>query len=223
MWVPSTSRGLIVDWRRAVIPLSLGMLLAVWLVVRPPFWVMVLLALVLPAILLVGAIAVARQRPTFDKEFSRLLQRGDTPGLHTLIKKAWALRWFGPPGWSDEKRGLVASLEGDWALADRYLERAYVRADTGTQKTLLPALLRAKYENGLWDEAEQIARDLLGKTRYPGTPELFLGLILARQNDAQKDAIKLLQRAAETLGGPDRERALKAVKELRTGKRRARG
>jgi hypothetical protein len=214
MWVPSTSRDLIVDWRRAFIPISLGALLLVWLAARPPFWVMLILACVLPAALTVGAVLVSREKPAFDKEFSRLLQREDAPGLHALLRRLRALRWFGPPGFLDEKRGLVASLEGDWALADKYLERAYVRSDANTQKALLPAVLRAKFESGVYDEAETIARDLLGKTRYPGTPELFLGLILAQRDETRQDAKRLLERAAETLGGSDRERAEAAIKAI---------
>lgn len=214
MWVPSTSRGLVVDYRRALIPLSLGLLLLVWLLAHPPFWVMLVLACLLPGLLTFEWLAVVRQRPAFDKEFSRLLQRSDVPGLHGLIDRSWALRRFGAPGYMDEKRGLVASLEGDWLLADRFLERAFVKANGQTKRTLLPAVLRAKYENGMWDEAESIARELLGKTRFPGTPELFLGLILARRQAQRPEAMSLLERAAQTLGGPDRARAERALGEL---------
>ena len=121
---------------------------------------------------------------------------------------------MGTPGYIDEKMGLIASLEEDWVGAAERLERAYIRSPLVKKATLLPALLRVKYETGAWDEAAEIASDLTRIGDLTGTPELFLGLILCRRPKRREEGIELLEKAAEVLGGSDRQRAQRALAEL---------
>ena len=215
MWVPSRSVSLQIEVRRALIPVSCGMIVLVWLALTPPLWVMLLLASALPLVLLLGLLALRRQQPSFEREFSRLIQKEDADGLNALVASARAIRWFAPPGYIDAKRGLIAALHGDWPDAGILLERAYIRSREREREQLLPSILRAKYETGQWDEATEIARMVMDRSPMPGTAELFLGLISVRQPENRETGIALLEKAAESLGGEDRSRAVRALDEIR--------
>lgn len=214
MWVPSRSVGLQIEVRRALIPLSCGMIVLVWLALRPPLLVMLLLASALPLTLLMGLLALRRRQAPFEREFSRLIQKEDSDSLNALIAKSKAIRWFSPPGYIDAKRGLVAALQSNWPQAAILLERAYVRSREREREQLLPSILRAKYETGEWEEATEIAHMVIDRSPIPGTAELFLGLITVRQPENRTEGISLLKKAAESLGGEDRARAERALQEL---------
>lgn len=216
MWVPRSSPGLAIDHRRVLIPVSLAFLVLLYFLVTPPLWVMMLAALVLPAYLLGSAVYVARREQAFEREFNLLLQRRATTELRQLVARAGWLR-LAPPGTRDARLGLVALAAEDWGSAEEHLERAYILSSEGTmRRRMLPALLRAKYENGLWDEAREIAEDLVVRSEFPGTAELFLGLILVRDEETRERGVALLEEAARSLPGSDRERAERALAELRT-------
>jgi hypothetical protein len=214
MWVPSGSSGFKLELKRALIPLSLGAITIIYFVARPPLWALIALSLILPGYFVIERFVFQRLRPSFERSFSRRVQRGDVPGLTQVLSEARLLRWMGPPGYLAEKRGLVASIECDWSRAADLLEIAYTRQPSYRRGLLLPALLRAKYETGAWDEATQIAQDLMGLGDLTGTPELFLGLILCRKPQRKEEGIELLEKATEVLGGSDLARARRALEEL---------
>ena len=154
--------------------------------------------------------------PQLERSISVCLQRRDKGSLRRLLEEARLLRLLAPLGYFDAKRGMLATLEEDWERADELLERAYLRQSKKAQKeALLPAILRAKYESGAWEEAEEISAQLVGSARFPGTAHLFLGLIKARKPDERDQGIALLKQAVEVLSGEDRARAERALQELR--------
>lgn len=215
MWVPK-SNVLTIDLRSGLLPLSLGLLYLLHLLVAPPLAVMLLLCLVLPGLLILWAVYLHRALPQFERSISVCLQRRDKGSLRRLLEEARVLRLLAPLGYFDAKRGMLASLEEDWERADEFLERAYVRQSKRAQKeALLPALLRAKYESGAWEEAREIAAQLVSSARFPGTAHLFLGLIKVREPDERDQGVALLKRAVEILSGEDRARGERALQELR--------
>ncbi|MBN1944235.1 MAG: hypothetical protein JW797_01110 [Bradymonadales bacterium] len=214
MWVLSASDKWTVDFRRALLPGSLGLLLAIHLLFRPPLLLMLLLCALLPLYLVIERLLATQALQKLDREFSLLLTRQDIEGLKRLVKRAWWLRWFGPSGVLEEKKGLLALAEQNWDEANHQLEQAHARLDGRQRQRLLPPLLRARFEAGMWAEAEEIGRKLVGRGPFPTSAELFLGLILCRRPEERQEGIRLLRRARDTLGPEDRARAVKALEEL---------
>ena len=208
---------LTIEWRRGLLPLSLATIGVIYFTLHPPMWVLILLCCVLPSFLLAQGLYVRKHLPAFDRAFNLALQQGDPAALQRILDQAGPLTWSAPPGTFEEKRGLLATVKEDWERADDELERAWVRrSGRAARDALLPAILRAKYQLGEWDEAEQIADEVVTRAPFPGTPHLFLGLILARRDGRQDEAVALLREASQVLAGKDRERAMAALQELAT-------
>lgn len=217
MAVATTPPGLYYDVRRFLVPfgLSMGTITLIAFTARPPAFVLILMALVLPVYLVVDWTVLLRLCHQFEHQFVGLLQSNDVDGLKALLARSRLLRWMAPPSYIDVKRGLIALLDEDWPAALAHFERAERLTPAAFRAPLLPLLVRVKYENGLWDEAEALSRELVGTTDYPTSAELFLGLILVRRPEERAQGVRLLEAAAESLGGRDKARAEAALAEVR--------
>ena len=214
MWVPRSSPGPAISHRAALIVLSLTGLAALWVLAQPPMWVMFAVALVLPTAFFVEATWLRHRMEDFEPEFTLGLQRGDSAAMAQLLRQYRLFLRLAPPAYRHEKLGLAASLAEDWGEADVQLELAFHRRGHRNPRALLPAILRAKYENGLWNEAEEIAEELIAESPFAATAELFLGLILVRREGSAERGQELLESAAKVLAGADQARAQRAVEEL---------
>lgn len=214
MWVPKTNV-LTVNLRMALLPISLGVITLVYFRWRPNLLILGLLCAVLPVYLILEARYVASRRRTFERDFNLNLQRGDIGGLNSTLRRLGLFRWVAPPGFLEEKRGLVATLRKDWEKAEEHLERAYLKTASESQRNaLLPAILRVKYEIGSWEEAEQIGSQVVGQTPFATSSHLFLGLIKVRRPADRQEGIDLLNAAVEGLAGDDQARARAALNEM---------
>jgi len=199
----------------ALLPISLGIITLVYFKWRPSLLILGILCAVLPAYLVLEARYVANRRRVFERDFNLKLQRGDKEGLRSVLGELGLFRWVAPPGFLEEKRGLVATLEKDWEGAEEYLERAYLKTGNENQRqVLLPAILRVKYEIGSWEEAEEIGTQLVEQTPFATSSHLFLGLIKVRRPEERDEGVELLTAAAEGLAGDDQARARAALTEI---------
>lgn len=198
-WMPSSNRGLHVDLRRAVIPLSLAILAIMAFVLHVPVWLLVLSSLVVPAFYGWSAWYVHRKMRPFEAEFTGLLTRRDVDGLWHLYREAKLLRFLAPSWVMLSKLGLILSLRGDHKAANTVLEEAYELSPKTRRADLLGPIARTKYALGDFTSLKDIASQWKARSLFPGAANVYLAA--AYVEDPREDSAEAAQLLDEIRGG----------------------
>lgn len=207
--MPRDSRGLHVDGRRAIIPLSLTLLAVLWFAIEVPWWVLLPASLIVPVGYFVATLYVHRKWPAFESRFNQHLMAGDVDALWATYRDARWLRLLAPPYRAKSRLGLVLSLRGDFRRAEEVLESAWELAPKSRRGELLGPLARVKHELGEVEDLRALSEEWRVRSLFPGAANLYLAAAMLRdprETDVAR-AVELLDEAESGLSAADRERA----------------
>lgn len=202
----SSKSGLQIDWRRALLPLSLLALVLLYFFFRVPIWLLALFTLWIPLYYLVYPSYVRKRWSQFDKEFAAKFQKGQYKELLELYRDQWFLRKFGPKAEMLGKLALIYSAMDKYREAEQALERALDHAQPGQQQRLFFNLANVKFELSKYEDAEQIYRALKKGTPYSHSARTHLAMLDLKRGRHVDKARKLLQNERQNASGATRER-----------------
>lgn len=204
-WMPSGARSLRIDVRKAMIPISLGVLAILYFVLGVSLAIVAVLTLVVPGLYIGSAVYVRRQAPKFEAEFNRLLQAGDIKGLTAHYRGARLLRILAPEHWMLSRLGLILLLRGQHREAEGILEEAWEMAPKGWRQHLLGPLSRVKYELGEWEDLRALAEQWRQRSLFAGSANIYLAAALMERDPPQLErARELVDEARGSLGTSER-------------------
>lgn len=204
-WMPAGARTLRIDVRRALIPLSLGVLAILYFVLGVSIVAVTVLAILVPALYVAAAVYVRRRAPTFEAEFNRRLQSGDLQGLSALYRDAKLLRLLAPEHWMLSRLGLLLLLRRQYREAEGVLEEAWEMSPRRWRVHLLGPLVQVKHALGEWDDLLVLAEQWRQRALFPGSANLYLAAALLARNPPECGrARELLDEAHGALGASDR-------------------
>ena len=205
-WTPTSSRGIHVDARRAIIPASLGVLAVLALAVRPPWYVLVAASTIVPAFYAWTAWYVHRHLRPFEAQFTGFLTRNDVDGLWSLYRDAKLLRWLAPNWVMLSKLGLILSIRGEHKAANNVLEEAYELSPKQRRVDLLGPIARTKYELGDFDALKSVAAQWRARSLFPGAASVYLAAAYVEDpREDSEQARELLEEAKGGLTGQERQ------------------
>lgn len=195
-----------IDWRRALLPLSLLALVLLYFFFGVPIWALAVLTLWIPLYYLVYPSYVRKRWSQFDKEFAQKFQKGQYKQLLEVYRDQWFLRKFGPKAEMLGKLALIYSAMDKYREAEQALERALDHAGPGQKQRLFFNLANVKFELSKYEDAEQIYRALKKGTPYAHSARTHLALIDLKRGRHVDKARKLLADARDNASGATRER-----------------
>lgn len=193
-----------IDWKRALIPISLGSFFVLYFYFQVPLPVLAVLSLWIPLYYLVLPWFAWRRWEAFEREFAYRFPRGDFQGLLAFWQAQRFLRLFGPEAQMLGKLGLIYLGLNRMREAEIVLERALLATHpTGRQRVMLN-LAHARFKLGKLDEAAQLYRLVLRTTPHNATATTRLALIDIHKGRSIEEARKTLEDARATATGDDR-------------------
>lgn len=199
------------DFKRALIPISLGVFFVLYFYVQAPVWVLALLTLWIPLFYIGVPYYTHRRWLRFEKDFAWRFSKQDHQGLLALYKDAWFLRSFGPRDLMLGKLGLIYAAMGKHRDAERVLENAIQQAEPSARGQFMLNLGQVKLDLGKYAEARQIYRRLLKRSPHLSRAEAKLNLIDAHLGKRLDEVIPLLQRDLQRAQGDERRRIQDAL------------
>lgn len=207
-WRPRGSRGVRVSIRHALIPISLLFLMVLAFGFHLHFWILAVVAMVVPVSLVVSSIMLSKRLPRFEMEFNRFMQRGDISGMQKLYKESLFLQLMAPTDKMLAKKGMIYLESGDIRTAEELLEDAYDIAPPNRKANLLGGLARVKYQMGRFDELQEIAEQWRQRSLFPGSANVYLAAALLKSVQPDPEfARELLTEAKGSLAEQDRKLA----------------
>jgi len=195
--------------------ISLGLLVAVTLLIRPPFWVVVVMGLGLPTTGIALRFWAVRRYEEVEQEFNLRLMSSDAEGMLRAYRKARAWSLFVPGYRTQSKLGMIYLLRERWKEAERVLEEAYEITPPRLRARLLGPLATAKFEVGSFADLYQIASQWRERTPTPGPASAYLAAAMVETNEGDDAQVDALLREA---GGALRPREQRAVEHARRKK-----
>ncbi|TVR03971.1 MAG: hypothetical protein EA398_03185 [Deltaproteobacteria bacterium] len=203
--MPSGARSLRIDARRALIPVSLGVLAILHFVLGVPLWVVAGLAILVPLLYLASALYVRREAPRFEDTFNRLLQVSDVKGLTALYRSSRLLRLLAPDHWVLARLGIILTLRGQFREAEGVLEESWELAPKAYRLHLLGPMVRVKYELEAWGDLRALAEQWRQRSLFPGAANVYLAAALLEQPTPEATrARELLDEAEGSLAATER-------------------
>lgn len=202
----ATSSSIQIDWQRAMLPLSLLVLVLAYFIFSVPLWVLALFTMWIPVYYLVYPSYLRKKWGEFDKEFAGKFQKGQYKELLEMYREQWFLRKFGPKAEMLGKLALIYSAMEKYREAEQALERALDHAGPGQKQRLFFNLANVKFELSKYEDAEQIYRALKKGTPYAHSARTHLALIDLKRGRHIEQARELLAGARESASGATRER-----------------
>lgn len=205
------SKGLSIDWHKAMIPLSLITMFILWTQFQAPVWVLGLFTLWIPAYYFAYPWFLRRKWTAFDKTFAMTFQQGDYRGLLEYYRSQWFLRKFAPRQEMLGKLALIYTAMEKYREAEQVLERAVEIAPTGHRDRLFYNLANVKYELGKYEEAEHMYKSLRRGSPYARAVRTQLALIDLHRGKHPEKARKYLEKQVEQASGPTKKRIEQAL------------
>ena len=202
----SSKSGIQIDWQRAMLPLSLLVLVLAYFIFGVPLWVLALFTLWIPLYYLVYPSYLRKKWGQFDKQFAGKFQKGQYKELLEMYRDQWFLRKFGPKAEMLGKLALIYSAMDKYREAEQALERALDHAGPGQKQRLFFNLANVKFELSKYEDAEQIYRALKKGTPYAHSARTHLALIDLKRGRHVEQARELLTDARQNASGATRER-----------------
>lgn len=206
-------RGIQVDWDKALIPLSLVVMVLLRFVLNAPVWALGLMCLWMPLYYVVYPMILHRKWTGFEKEFAINFQRGDHKALLNLYERQWFLRRFGPRAEMLGKLGLIYTALERYREAEHALERAVDQAAEHQKDRLYFSLANVKFELGKLDAAEQIYRALKPNSPYRQSIQTHLALIDMHRGKRTDEARRVLEHSFKSATGNAKERIRTALEQ----------
>lgn len=206
-------KGLQIDWRRGLIPLSLLAMFILYFGFDAPLWVLAVFTLWIPVYYVLYPMYLRKRWTAFEKQFAYRFQKEDYKGLLELYRDQWFLRRFGPKAEMLGKLGLIYSAMGKYREAEHTFESAIDRAHETQEDKLFFNLANVKYELGKYEDASQIYRSLKVNSPYRHSARTQLALIDLRQGERVDQARDFLEEARERASTPIKERIDRALSE----------
>ncbi len=182
-----------IEWRRALIPLSLIVMIVLRVAFNAPLWALSLACLWIPIYYIGYPRLLSKRWTAFEKAFALRFQRGEYKQLLELYEGEWFLRRFGPRAEMLGKLGLIFSAMERYREAEQALERAIEEAPPSARDRLYFNLANVKFELGKHEDAEQIYRTLKPQSPYRHAAQTQLALIDLSQGRRVPVARQILQ------------------------------
>jgi len=205
MTEPQARPRLQIDWKRALIPLSLGAFFVLYFFLHVPAWLLGVLMLWIPLYYLALPWYGRRRWQIFEREFAYRFPRGDFQGLLTYYEQQSFLRRFGPEAPMLGKLGLIYLGMGRFRDAEVVLERALTATHPSGRQRVMLNLAHVKFKLGKIDESAQFYRLVIRVAPHNSTASTRLALIDLQKGRAIDQARKTLLDARATASGEDRE------------------
>ena len=200
------------DWQRALIPLSLLVLVVLRFALHAPLWLLTALCLWIPVYYVGVPVLINHRWRRFEKEFTIRFQRGDYRGLLEYYRAQWLLRRFGPRAEMLAKLGLIYFALERYREAEHALERAIDASQLGSfREQLFYNLANVKFELGKYEDAEQIYRSLRGGSPYRQSAQTQLALIDLHRGQRVEQALQVLRSERHRASGMLRDRIDEAL------------
>ncbi len=209
----NNKRGLHIDWRRGLIPLSLLVMFVLRFGFNAPLWTLALFTLWVPLYYIAYPHYLRKRWARFEKEFAYRFQRGDYKALLEFYRDQWFLRRFGPQAEMLGKLGLIYSALHKYREAEHALEQAIDRARAPQKEKLFFNLANVKYELGKYEDAEQMFKALRVNSPYRHSARTQLALIDLRQGQRVDQAREYLERESARASGSVKTRIERALSE----------
>ena len=182
-----------IDWRRALIPLSLGIMFLMVFYFNTPVWVMFIFLMWMPVYYMAYPWYLEKRWLAFEREFALLFQQRNFKGLLEFYRENWFLRKFGPRAEMLTKLSLIYSGMEKYREAEQVLEQAIELTAAAQRDRLYYNLANVKYELGKYDEAEQMYKALNRGTPFGQTVRVQLALINLQQGRSVDTARRTLE------------------------------
>lgn len=190
-----------IDWRRALIPLSLGIMFLMVFYFNTPLWVMVIFLMWMPLYYMAYPWYLEKRWLAFEREFALLFQQRNFKGLLEFYRENWFLRKFGPRGEMLTKLSLIYSGMEKYRESEQVLEQAIELTAAPHRDRLYYNLANVKYELGKYDEAEQMYKALNRGTPFGQTVRVQLALIHLQQGKSVEKARQTLEQELSNTTG----------------------
>ncbi len=196
-----TKARLQIDWRRALIPLSLGTMMFLYFYFKAPVWVLAIFVLWMPVYYVVYPWYLTNRWANFERTFAQLFQQRNFKALLEFYRENWFLRKFGPRAEMLTKLSLIYGGMEKYREAEQVLEQAIELTTVSQRDRLYYNLANVKYELGKYDEAEQMYKALNRGTPFGQTVRVQLALIdLQRGRSIEKAKATLTTELANSTG-----------------------
>lgn len=196
-----TKARLQIDWRRALIPLSLGTMMFLYFYFKAPVWVLAIFVLWMPVYYVVYPWYLTTRWASFERTFAQLFQQRNFKALLEFYRENWFLRKFGPRAEMLTKLSLIYGGMEKYREAEQVLEQAIELTTVSQRDRLYYNLANVKYELGKYDEAEQMYKALNRGTPFGQTVRVQLALIdLQRGRSIEKAKATLTTELANSTG-----------------------
>ena len=205
-----------VDFRRALIPISLGVFFVLHFYFAVPLWALMCLTLWIPLFYLGVPMYTKHRWTNFEREFAYKFPQQDYRGLLSLYKKQWFLRQFGPKAMMLGKLGLIYSAMGRFRDAERILEGAVRYAKHGNREKFMLNLAHVKYELGKYKDAQRLYQYLLKRTPHLSGASTRIALIQVHTGSELHTSLEYLEKELPHSSGEDHKRILEAIKSAKS-------
>ena len=199
------------DWRRALIPISLLVLFVLYYGFHAPIWVLLIICLWIPLFYIALPMYRRRRWEQFEATFARRFQRGEHKTLLEEYRKQWFLRRFGPRFEMLSKLGLIYSALEKYRHAEQAFEQAIQACETLVPQQLFFNLANVKFELEKYDEAMKIYLTLQGNSPYQRAVRTQMALIDLHKGARVDQAIKHLEQERAQATGSMRDRIDRAL------------
>jgi hypothetical protein len=171
--MPHGNTGIRLEGRWIGMLLSLVLFGAVATTVPMPTWVLFALALLLPALALVGRLWVRRRFESFERKFNLCMVSGDVAGMMRVWRgHRWLSLWV--PGWQMSMRlGMIYVAAGRWREASDVLEDAWEAAPPRARTLMIGPMTRTRYQLEDWVSARELARQWRVRSPAPAQAALY--------------------------------------------------
>lgn len=190
-----------IDWRRALIPISLAIMFLMVFYFKTPLWALALFMLWMPIYYLAYPWYLRKRWLNFEREFAFHFQQRNFKTLLQFYRDNWFLRKFGPRAEMLTKLSLIYSGMEKYREAEQVLEQAIELTPSTHRDRLYYNLANVKYELGKYDEAEQMYKALNRGTPFGQTVRVQLALIDLQRGRSVAAAKKTLQTELENSTG----------------------
>ena len=197
----SAQQGIQIEWKRALLPLSLLVLIVAYFIFEVPIWALALFSLWIPLYYVVFPRLLRKRWNDFDKEFAIKFQQGRHKELLEEYRDQWFLRKFGPQSEMLGKLGLIYSALDKYREAEQALERALDHAEKGQKQRFFFNLANVKFELSKYEDAEQIYRALESSGPYAHSARTHLALIDLQLDRNEEEAREVLRAERERASG----------------------
>ena len=212
-WQPRQAGGGVhVEMGTLAMAISLGLLVAVTLLARPPFWVVLMMGLGFPAVGIALRFWAVRRYDEVEQEFNLRMMANDAEGMLRAYRKARTWSLFVPAYRTQSKLGMIYLLRERWKEAERVLEEAYEITPPRLRSRLLGPLATAKFEVGSFSDLFQIASQWRERTPTPGPASAYLAAAMVETGEGDRAQVDALLQEA---GGALRPREQRAVEHAR--------